>query len=105
MPVQSNVVNFLSYQTQNRNFSSKNKSSTKLNANPSISGDQNIELKDSFMDVSIEAIETGKAARPMGPYSQAIKVTGGTTVYVSGCIALDTEGKLMGGGNVVEETK
>ena len=54
---------------------------------------------------TIEAIETSKAPAPVGPYSQAIKVTGGTTVYVSGCIALNNEGKMVGGGDVVEETK
>ena len=56
------------------------------------------------MDATIEAVETKKAPAPVGPYSQAIKVTGGTTVYVSGCIALNTDGKMVGDGDVVRET-
>ena len=74
-------------------------------AGPSVSGDTNIEMNDSHMDATIEVIETSKAPAPVGPYSQAIKVTGGTTVYVSGCIALNTDGVMVGGGDVVEETK
>lgn len=76
-----------------------------LSATPSVSGDYAIKVNETHMDATIEAIETSKAPAPVGPYSQAIKVTGGTTVYVSGCIALNNEGKMVGGGDVVEETK
>ncbi|MCC2545775.1 Rid family detoxifying hydrolase [Hymenobacter sp. BT175] len=44
-----------------------------------------------------------QAPAPIGPYSQAIKA--GTTVYVSGQIALDaTSGQIVGGGDVAAET-
>ena len=62
------------------------------------------EVKESHMDTTIEAVETKKVPAPVGPYSQAIKVTGGTTVYVSGCIALNADGKMVGEGDVVRET-
>ena len=62
-------------------------------------------MDDQHMDATIEAVVAKNAPAPVGPYSQAIKVTGGTTVYVSGCIALNTEGQMVGDGDVVEETK
>ena len=62
-------------------------------------------MNDQHMDLTVEVVETNKAPAPVGPYSQAVKVTGGTTVYVSGCIALNTEGQMVGNGDVVEETK
>ena len=36
---------------------------------------------------------------PKGPYSQAIKVTGGTLLFVSGQTPLDSEGRLVGKGD------
>ena len=47
--------------------------------------------------VIIETIETDKAPAPIGPYSQAKKVTGGTTIYVAGQIGMDLNGHLVGG--------
>lgn len=48
----------------------------------------------SFADKSPERviILTDKAPKPIGPYSQAIKV--GNTLYVAGQVGLTTEGKL-----------
>lgn len=44
-----------------------------------------------------EAVSTNKAPTALGPYSQAIKVTGGSLLFCSGQIALDpTSGELVG---------
>ncbi|WP_019948721.1 RidA family protein [Hymenobacter aerophilus] len=43
-----------------------------------------------------------QAPAPIGPYSQAIRA--GNTVYVSGQIALDGNGQLLGNGDVAAET-
>ncbi|MBD2713523.1 RidA family protein [Microvirga sp. STR05] len=48
-------------------------------------------------------IYSAQAPAPIGPYSQAVQA--GSTVYVSGQIALDaTTGQLVGGGDVAQET-
>ncbi|GGG40460.1 RidA family protein [Hymenobacter glacieicola] len=48
-------------------------------------------------------VYSAQAPAPIGPYSQAIQA--GTTVYVSGQIALDSDtGQLVGNGDVVQET-
>jgi 2-iminobutanoate/2-iminopropanoate deaminase len=39
--------------------------------------------------VKRETIQTGQAPAAIGPYSQAVVVTGGRTVYLSGQIGLD----------------
>ncbi|RSK37667.1 RidA family protein [Hymenobacter metallilatus] len=43
-----------------------------------------------------------QAPSPIGPYSQAIQA--GNTVYVSGQIALDANGQLVGEGDVAQQT-
>ena len=43
---------------------------------------------------------SAQAPPPIGPYSQA--VTSGSTVYVSGCIAMDASGKVVEGDVVVQ---
>ena len=53
----------------------------------------------------IETIETDKAPAAIGPYSQAKKVTGGTTIYVAGQIALNADGEMVGGGDISGETE
>lgn len=45
---------------------------------------------------------SSEAPAPIGPYSQAVRA--GNTVYVSGQIALDANGQLVGGGDVGAET-
>lgn len=48
-------------------------------------------------------IYSAQAPAPIGPYSQAVQA--GSTVYVSGQIALDaTTGQLVGAGDVAQET-
>lgn len=47
-----------------------------------------------------ELINTNHAPAPVGPYSQAVKVSG-SLLFISGQIALDIEGKLA--GNTIEE--
>ncbi|MDN3204229.1 RidA family protein [Algoriphagus sediminis] len=51
--------------------------------------------------MSKQIIYTPEAPEPIGPYSQA--VLAGDTLYVSGNIALDTEGNLIN-ENITEET-
>jgi len=50
-----------------------------------------------------EIIETPLAPEPVGPYSQAIKCSG-TMLFISGQIALDTKGKLVG-KSIQKQTK
>ena len=49
-----------------------------------------------------ERIETSKAPRPVGPYSQAVKA--GKTLYISGMIPLDPETGRIVGEDVKEQT-
>ncbi len=51
--------------------------------------------------MSKQIIYSSEAPEPIGPYSQA--VLAGNTLYVSGNIALDTEGNLIN-ENITEET-
>ena len=54
---------------------------------------------------SIKEINTPEAPAPLGPYSQAVLVRG-STLYVSGQIALDAKtGELVGQGDVQAEAK
>lgn len=46
-------------------------------------------------------VQTNDAPRPIGPYSQAVRVSGGVTVYLSGQIGLDPATMEMAAG--VEE--
>ena len=50
-----------------------------------------------------EIIKTPLAPEPVGPYSQAIKCSG-TMLFISGQIALDTKGKLVG-KSIQKQTK
>lgn len=50
-----------------------------------------------------EIIETPLAPEPVGPYSQAIKCSG-STLYISGQIALDNKGKIAG-KSIQKQTK
>ncbi len=46
------------------------------------------------------------APRPIGPYSQVVRVETGDTVllYISGQVAIDLEGNLVGAGDTAEQT-
>ena len=48
-----------------------------------------------------EIIETGQAPAAIGPYSQAVKI--GSTVYLSGQVALDPASMTMAAGGVEAE--
>lgn len=50
-----------------------------------------------------EIIKTSKAAQPVGPYNQAIKVNG--TLYVSGQIPINPETGELVTGDVQEQTR
>ncbi|WP_295459256.1 Rid family hydrolase, partial [Synechococcus sp. UW140] len=52
----------------------------------------------------IEAVQTGQAPAPVGPYNQAVKAGG--LLFCSGQIALDpATGAMVGGGDVELETR
>lgn len=52
-----------------------------------------------------QIIETEGAPAAIGPYSQAVVVTGGRTLYTSGQIALDpSSGQIVGDGDVRAQT-
>ena len=51
-------------------------------------------------------VSTKDAPAAIGPYSQAVQVTGGRTLYVSGQIALDpSTGEIVGAGDVRVQTE
>lgn len=49
-----------------------------------------------------EIIRTDKVAKPVGPYSLAVKAKGGTLLFVAGTVGLDREGKVVKGGIAVQ---
>lgn len=49
-------------------------------------------------------VQTDHAPAPVGPYNQAV-VASGEMVFVSGQIALDASGTLVGAGDVASQTK
>lgn len=52
-----------------------------------------------------EIIATNKAPQAIGPYSQAVKVKSGETVYLSGQIPLNPETMEMVSGDITEQAK
>ena len=50
-------------------------------------------------------VNTDKATRPIGPYSQAIRVKAGELVFVAGHTGLDAKGDLVGVGDAAAQTK
>lgn len=52
-----------------------------------------------------EVIQTGNAPAAIGPYSQAVAVRGGRTLYCSGQIALDPKTGEVIEGDVVAQTR
>jgi 2-iminobutanoate/2-iminopropanoate deaminase len=56
--------------------------------------------------VKRQTIQTSGAPAAIGPYSQAVVVQGGRTLYTSGQIPLDPEtGDLVGGSNVAVQAR
>ena len=56
------------------------------------------------MTTTRQTIHTDKAPAAIGPYSQGVLVSGGKTLYTSGQIPLDTDGNLVGQGDVRAQT-
>lgn len=52
-----------------------------------------------------KAIESGKLAKPKGPYVQGVEVTNAKLVYTSGVIARDAKGALTGIGDIRVQTR
>lgn len=53
-----------------------------------------------------DVIQTDKAPKAIGPYSQAIAASGSKTLYCSGQIPLDpATGEMVGGADVVAQTE
>lgn len=50
-------------------------------------------------------IHTNRVAKTKKPYSQGIRVISGSLVFTSGVIARDSEGRLVGKGNIREQTR
>lgn len=45
-------------------------------------------------------LQPATVARPQGPYSQAVKVTGNTTIHIAGQTAVNVRGELVGKGDM-----
>lgn len=50
-------------------------------------------------------VQSDDAPRPVGLYSQAVRVKAGELVYIAGQIALDTKGRLVGKGDAAAQTR
>lgn len=50
-------------------------------------------------------VQTDQAPRPIGLYSQAVRVKAGELIYIAGQIALDVQGKLVGKGDASAQTR
>jgi enamine deaminase RidA (YjgF/YER057c/UK114 family) len=54
----------------------------------------------------MEKIALNPSTLPPAPgYSQIVKVSGGTTIYIAGQVAWDEEGRLVGGGDFEEQAR
>ncbi len=53
--------------------------------------------------MSIKAIIPAGSAPPLAPYSPGVRA--GSTIYVSGMLSLDTQGKIVGIGDVKAQTR
>ena len=50
------------------------------------------------------ALSPASAPRPLGAYSQAVKVSAGSLLYVAGQVGVDSQGNLVGRGDVAAQT-
>lgn len=55
--------------------------------------------------MNAKSITNPKLPKPIGPYSPAIKVEGGTMVFVAGMTALNASGQVVGVGDVKAQAK
>jgi enamine deaminase RidA (YjgF/YER057c/UK114 family) len=54
----------------------------------------------------MEKIALSPSTLPPAPgYSQIVKVSGGTTIYIAGQVALDEEGQLVGEGDLEKQAR
>ena len=51
------------------------------------------------------ALNPNGAPRPLGAYSQAVKVSPGSLIYVAGQVGVDLQGNLVGKGDVAAQTR
>jgi reactive intermediate/imine deaminase len=51
-----------------------------------------------------ERIVPEGAAAPAGPWSPGVKAQAGELLFVSGCVSVDSEGKVVGAGDIVAQT-
>ncbi len=51
------------------------------------------------------ALSPATAPRPLGAYSQAVKVSAGTLLYVAGQVGVDSRENLVGKGDVSTQTR
>lgn len=52
-----------------------------------------------------ESMNPTGVAEPVGPYAQVVRADGGTLVFVSGCVAFDAEGNVVGEGDIEAQTR
>ena len=51
-----------------------------------------------------QVIETKKLPKPVGPYSQGIKIKAGSLLFLSGQVARDHERNIIGKGDITAQT-
>lgn len=51
-----------------------------------------------------EIIQTEKLSKPVGPYSLGVKVRGGNLLFTSGQAPWDSQGNVVGKGDIVAQT-
>ena len=52
-----------------------------------------------------QVVNTDRAPRPLGAYSQAIRVKAGELLYIAGQVGVDKDGNLAGDGSLAEQTR
>ncbi len=52
-----------------------------------------------------KVVNTDRAPRPLGAYSQAIRVKAGELLYIAGQVGVDKDGNLAGDGSLAEQTR
>lgn len=55
--------------------------------------------------MSRNVVNPPNLAAPLGPYSYAVKVEGGELLFISGCVALDAAGNVVGKGDVAKQAE
>jgi 2-iminobutanoate/2-iminopropanoate deaminase len=50
-------------------------------------------------------LQADRVYKPMGDYSQGIKIKGGSLVFINGKVALDQRGNLVGQGDIRAQSK